>query len=272
MPIFLDRHDLTVDLTPEQIGDLHAKDLAVQGDHGVNFMTYWCDPTRKCAFCLVEAPDAETAIEVHRRSHGETPTEIIPVEISAVMAFLGRILDPARLQPGEGFLESAYRTVMFTDIVNSMEMTARLGDAQAMEMTRAHDGIVRHSLAKHNGREVKHTGDGIMAAFDRPQDAVRCACACQSALRDFNAESGQAPLHLRIGIHSGAPVEDSRDLFGQTVQVAARICADASVDAVVVSERVREELDDEFHCASLGKRMLKGVPTPLAVFAVDWER
>ena len=61
---------------------------------------------------------------------------------------------------------------MFTDIVGSTEMTARLGDAAALELVRVHDALVRRGLAAHGGREVKHTGDGIMAAFD---DVANCS-------------------------------------------------------------------------------------------------
>jgi class 3 adenylate cyclase len=257
-------------MLPEEAARLHSQDLEIQREHGCNFITYWCDPARKCAFCLVDAPDAETAIKVHRLAHGAIPTKIIPVDLTSVMAFLGRIADPEQ-GGAEALVESAHRAVMFTDIVNSMDMTAKLGDARSTEMTRAHDGIVRQHLPIYRGREVKHTGDGIMAAFDQPANAVACACDCQRAVREFNRSSGELPLHLRIGIHAGAPVEDNKDLFGQTVQIAARICQDAAIDAVVITEAAREQLGDGVSTVTLGRRVLKGIAEPIAVFAVNWE-
>jgi class 3 adenylate cyclase len=70
-------------------------------------------------------------------------------------------------------MDAGLRAVMFTDIVGSTEMTARLGDAAAVELVRVHHALVRCGLAAHRGPEVKHTGDGIMAAFDEVPNAVR---------------------------------------------------------------------------------------------------
>jgi class 3 adenylate cyclase len=80
---------------------------------------------------------------------------------------------------------------MFTDIVDSTGMTARLGDARSVEMVRAHDAIVRRALKDRRGREVKHTGDGIMASFDDAIAAVECARAVQQAFDAFNLASNE---------------------------------------------------------------------------------
>ena len=147
MPIFLDRHDLEKidDVTAEEIAALHVKDLAVQKKYGVNFLSYWFVANRGSAFCLVEAPDKETANRVHDEAHGVVSNEMIEVGLSAVEAFLGRIQDPAsaKTQP---IAESAYRAIMFTDMVASTEMTVKLGDAMSVELVRVHDAIVRRSL------------------------------------------------------------------------------------------------------------------------------
>src|SRR5215208_4416113 len=101
---------------------------------------------------------------------------------------------------------------MFTDIVDSTGMTARLGDARSVEMVRAHDAMVRRALKDRRGREVKHTGDGIMASFDDTNAAVQCARAIQQAFDAFNLASKEK-LRVRIGLDVGEPV-DSNDLFG----------------------------------------------------------
>ena len=233
-------------------------------------MTYWFDAGRGTAFCLVDAPDAATAVRVHEESHGAVPTSIIRVDLSAVQAFLGRISDP---EPQEGesqpIAESALRAVVFTDIVNSTEMTGRLGDARAMEMVRVHDRVVRQALADHGGREVKHTGDGIMAAFGEAGPALKGCCDIMRALEAFNRDSAE-PLYVRIGVHAGEPVQDSNDLFGSTVQMAARICDDAAVESVVISDAVRALIEDGFSLTTLGRRVLKGFHEPVPLFAVDW--
>jgi class 3 adenylate cyclase len=158
---------------------------------------------------------------------------------------------------------------MFTDIVDSTGITARLGDVRAFDMVRAHDRMVRQALAEYGGREVKHTGDGIMASFEDVAATIACACATQQAFATFNLNSHER-LQVRIGIHAGEPVEDSNDLFGATVQIAARICQDAAPDSIVVSETVRGLLADAYRLSELGQRQLKGFATPIALYEVMW--
>jgi class 3 adenylate cyclase len=103
--------------------------------------------------------------------------EVIQVALSAVEAFLGRISDPQPSSRPTSMPEAAHQAIMFTDIVESTEMTARLGDVAATELVRAHDALVRWALARYDGREIKHLGDGIMASFGSIQAAVECASA-----------------------------------------------------------------------------------------------
>src|SRR3712207_1884453 len=213
MPIFLDRHDLK-GLSAADIAEAHRKDLEAQDRYGVRFLTYWFDEGRGSAFCLINAPDIETAMRVHDEAHGDVAKDVIEVDLSAVEAFLGRVSDPAPTGPGENItVDTALRTIMFTDIVDSTGMTARLGDARAVEMIRAHDALVRRALKDQRGREVKHTGDGIMASFNDARAAVACARSIQQAFDAFNLASSEK-LRVRIGLDVGEPVADSNDLFG----------------------------------------------------------
>ena len=98
MPIFMDRHDLR-GAREEDVAGAHRKDLEIQGRYGVKYMAYWFDYERGAVFCLVDAPDAAAAERVHREAHGEVANAIIPVDLAAVEAFLGRIGDP-RAAPG----------------------------------------------------------------------------------------------------------------------------------------------------------------------------
>jgi class 3 adenylate cyclase len=202
---------------------------------------------------------------------GEIPTDIIAVDLAAIEAFLGRIGDP-KAAPGATAPEmnAGLRAVMFTDIVGSTEMTARLGDAAALELVRVHDALVRRGLAAHGGREVKHTGDGIMAAFDKVASAVRAAADIQRHFLGYNGGSAES-LSVRIGIHAGEPVADHNDLFGATVQLAARLCSEAEADGVVVSGLVREmcHMDTEYFVL-LGERRLKGFAKAVPVFRLEW--
>ncbi len=270
MPIFMDRHDMG-GATAENIAEAHRKDLEIQDKYGVKYMTYWYDPERSTGFCLVDAPDAETTAHVHREAHGQIASEIIAVDLAAVEAFLGRINDP-RHAPDAAAPEmgAGLRAVMFTDIVGSTEMTARLGDAAALELVRVHNALVRRGLALHHGREVKHTGDGIMAVFDEVADAVRAAADIQRRFALYNAEASEG-LRVRIGIHAGEPVADHNDLFGATVQLAHRLCSEAEADGIMVSGVVRALSDeDKAHFVALGVRALKGFTERMPVFRFEW--
>lgn len=268
MPIFLDRHDLS-GLTASDIAEAHRKDLEVQEQFGVKFLTYWFDEDRGTGFCLIDAPDVETAMHVHDQAHGDVATDVIEVDLSAVEAFLGRVADPTPSSEDNEELDAAFRAVMFTDIVDSTGMTERLGDARSVEMVRAHDSMVRRSLKDFGGREVKHTGDGIMASIDDTGEAVRCAQSIQAAFDAFNLASSEK-LRVRIGLHAGEPIEDSNDLFGSTVQMAARLCAEAKADAIVISDKVRAMISPDIGLLELGLHSLKGFSEPVALYEVTW--
>lgn len=267
MPIFLDRHDLK-GMTASDIAEAHRKDLEVQVRYGVRFLTYWFDEGRGTGFCLIDAPDKDTAMRVHAEAHGGCASHVIEVQLSAVEAFLGRISDPLPDASGTAPTpDTAFRAVMFTDIVDSTGMTARLGDVQALEMIRAHDSLVRRAIESVAGREIKHTGDGIMASFGQASDALTCACDTQRALKKFN-QSSIEKLSVRIGIHAGEPVEDSRDLFGATVQIAARLCQIAPKGATVISDAMCAYVSDNMKLVPLGSQILKGFEVPVPVYEV----
>lgn len=265
MPIFLDRHDVG-EASAENVAKLHVKDLEVQDKYGVKFLTYWYDSARGTTFCLVDAPNQETADKVHAEAHGHVANEMIAVDLSAVEAFLGRIQDPrsAKTKPID---DSAFRAIMFTDMVGSTEMTAQLGDARAVELLKAHDAIVRRSLEQHGGSEVKHLGDGIMASFDDVPASVECALKIQKEFDSYNESSG-LPMHVRIGIHAGEPIEESNDLFGSAVQMAARICGVAQADTILVSREVTDACTGvDLKFASMGSEALKGFSEPVQLFS-----
>jgi class 3 adenylate cyclase len=269
MPIFLDRHDMK-GITAIQIAEAHLRDLAIQAQYGVKFLTYWFDQERGIAFCLIDAPSLEIAQQVHDKSHGHMAGEIIEVALSSVEAFLGRVSDPnTTLSSAKVGIEPGHRIIMFTDIVGSAEMTTRLGDVIAAEFVRAHDSLLRRSLAKHNGREVKHLGDGIMACFDSALAAVDCSRMMQKLFNQFNLSSDN-PIHIRIGLHSGEPVEDNNDLFGTAVQIASRLCDLAEADQILTSGAIKHEIENGSGFCYVGPKVFRGFEHPIEVFKCGW--
>ncbi len=159
-------------------------------------------------------------------------------------------------------------TVMFTDMVGSTNITQTRGDDRAQILVRTHNTIVRSALSDYGGREVKHTGDGIMASFASAASAVEATVAIQRATA---TQSKDMNLHLRIGLNAGEPIQEEDDLFGTTVQLAARICAKADTDQILVSNVVRELCAGKpLRFIPRGTFELKGVTDPQPLYEVVW--
>jgi class 3 adenylate cyclase len=264
MALFLDRHTAK-GATAEDIAAAHTLDVGAQDQFGVRYVTYWFDENDGTVFCLAEGPDRAAVEAVHREAHGLMADNVIEVGYGPINEFLG---DYPRHPVGEAYAESAVRSVMFTDFCDSTALTQQLGDEGFMRLLREHDEIVRNALTTHGGREVKHTGDGIMSSFTSVAAAVEAGVAIQRALLERNV-SDDTPIGVRIGISVGEPVTDSNDLFGATVQLSARLCGVASRGGVAVSNAVRELcLGKTFEFDSMGDFDLKGFPEPVPVFEV----
>lgn len=274
MPVYMDIHCLH-DCSLEDVAKAHKADAEIQKKYGVNYKQYWINEGCSKLFCLVEAPNAEAAIRVHREAHGILAEKLIEVEPEIAEGFLGGgEVDPAGsvFLPAAQGRDSGIRTVLFTDIVGSTSLTQNLGDEKAMEFLHVHDTIVRDALQALHGREVKHTGDGIMASFPSAAAAVRCAARVQQELSRREAgHAGEVPLKLRIGAAAGEPVEKSQDIFGTTVQLAARLCGHAEPDQILVSNVVAELcIGKGLSFRPLGAVSLRGFDRPVYVHAVAW--
>lgn len=274
MPMFMDIHDAP-GATAAAVAAAHAADVNVQAEYGVEYHKYWLNEAQGKIFCLCTAPSAEAAAQVHRNAHGLMAQKIIEIAPEVAQGFLGGCeVDSggAALLPGTtvGDRDCGIRTVLFTDIVDSTVLMERLGDEACMGLIEIHDGIVREALTATAGREVKHTGDGIMAAFASAGGAVRCAMRIQEALATHPSRQGACPVMVRIGAAAGEPVEANRDLFGSTVHLAARLCAHADPEQTLVSNVVAELcMGKGLAFRDLGEVLLKGFDHPVRVQAVQ---
>jgi class 3 adenylate cyclase len=239
MPLYMDIHKVP-GATANDLAQAHAADMLVQDALGVCCVKYWFNEGSGKVFCLIDAPSVEAANEVHARSHGLLAEKIIEVDPEMAEGLLGdgevNVAGAVMMPNPQLGRDTGLRSVMFTDIVGSTELTQRLGDAVAMRLVNLHDEVVRAALAANGGREVKHTGDGIMSSFFSAAAAVRAATQIQQELARRRGGNGEEhPIRVRIGAASGEPVEQRHDLFGSTVQLAARLCSFAEPDQVLVS-------------------------------------
>ena len=163
-------------------------------------------------------------------------------------------------------------TVMFTDMVGSTNLTQTKGDEVAQQVVRAHNKIVRDALTRYVGKEIKHTGDGIMASFAITSNGVEAALLIQHEVVKHNERNPDLPLHLKIGINAGEPIAEDDDLFGTTVQVAARTVDKAQSEQIFVTEIVHGI------CAGKGLKFInrgqfpmKGVTDPITLYEAVWD-
>ena len=275
MPVYMDRHYVE-GATRHALADAHQRDMALQDKYHVKFLTYWFDELRCTAFCLVEAPDRETIERAHTEAHGSVPNEVLEVDPNVVEAFLGRIKDPppadtSAAEVGEIPIDPGFRAIMFTDLKDSTRMTTLYGDVKALHLLHIHNALTRTELQRYRGREVKHTGDGIMASFVSVPDAVACAIAIQKSFAAHNKENPEEPLYLRIGLSAGEPIEEDGDLFGKAVQLAARLCAHAEPARILVAQLVLDQCQGkQLPFSDLREITPKGFDRAIPVYEVKW--
>jgi class 3 adenylate cyclase len=278
MPLYMDIHNLPEGTTPEDIAKAHAKDMETQRKYGVEYRKYWVNESGKKLFCLVNAPNAEAAECVHREAHGMTAEKLIEIQPELAEGFLGGVetnAAGAAILPSGGTdaRDPGIRTVLFTDVVNSTTLTQSLGDEAALALLGVHDTVVRDALSALGGREVKHTGDGIMASFVSPAGAVRCAIQIQRELANRAKANPERSLKVRVGAAAGEPVEQHNDLFGSTVQLASRLCAHAQPEQILVSNAIAELcLGKGLQFEDLGEVTLKGFSYPVRAHAAAWKQ
>ena len=160
----------------------------------------------------------------------------------------------AQLEAGEEI------ALLFSDLRGFTTYTARKGDRAAYQLTQLHEGILRERIDEF-GMLVKSLGDGVMAAFETPDDAIRAAVGIQEAIRERNRESPDEPIDVGIGISSGRPVMTDIDFIGHAVNIAQRLSGLAKGGQIVVTERVQElvALGEGLFYVPMGQLNLKGV-------------
>lgn len=266
VPFYMDRHEFT-GLTATEAANMHLRDMALQDRFGVQLLTYWFDYDRQTAFCLADAPSADDVSALHAASHGGIPTQVIEVDERVVERFMGGI---TAHQLGEPYVETAFRTILFTDLESSTTLTQTMGDARAMALLRRHDEIIRDAVQRHGGSEVKHTGDGLMAAFPSVSGGIDSAVQIQR--RFAGEDAAEFPLRIRIGMAAGEPVTEHRDFFGAAVQLAARLVDRAAPGTVLVSSTVHDlALGKGFEFLKRGRIRPKGFADSVQVYEVVWQ-
>ena len=178
---------------------------------------------------------------------------------SAVLDAIEEFLSGSLAPPD---IDRVLATVLFTDLVNSTPQAAAQGDRRWRELLVTHDRIVSEETDRFRGRVVKFTGDGVLATFDGPGRAIRCACAIRDAVQALGVE-------VRAGLHTGEIELRGDDVSGIAVHTAQRVSSLAGAGEVLVSRTVVDLLagsDFDFH--EHGEHELKGLPGSWRLFSV----
>jgi class 3 adenylate cyclase len=197
--------------------------------------------------------------------HGLTAI-LAAVAVGPTLARAGRgVL--ARMRPGlpgwatRGRASRCVATVLFVDIVESTARAARIGDRRWCELLESYQALVRDELRRFNGREIDAAGDGFLAVFAAPAQAVRCARAILDGSRPLGIE-------VRSGLHSGECETTGEKLSGIAVHIGSRVVDSAAPGEILVSRTVRDlVVGSELEFEDRGEHRLKGVPGEWRLYA-----
>ncbi|MEJ2617400.1 MAG: DUF4242 domain-containing protein [Ignavibacteriaceae bacterium] len=242
MPIFMDRHNIP-GVTAEHVAQAHQIDLRVQDKYNCKALTYWFDEKSGIAFCLIEAPQKESVVNMHNNAHGLIPNQIIEVEQNLVKLFLGRITDPnpsGKLNTVQNVInEPGFRTILNVELKNFPLLISKTGDGKISGLLNDFKEIINEALNKYEGRKIKNTLDEVIASFNPVLSSCKCAIRILDDLKNHNKNS-EIKLTAAIGINTGAPVTDGNGFFGETVQLAKRLCEAAQGGEILLSSSIKD--------------------------------
>ncbi|AVR45155.1 DUF4242 domain-containing protein [Christiangramia fulva] len=242
MPIYMDRHDVSNTVTAENVAQLHHQDLKIQHKFECRGLTYWFDEKRKIAFCLVEAPNEEAIVEMHRQAHGEVPNQIIEVDIAVVESFLGRIEDPEseHREALKIIDEPAFRIIMITGFDDCAFNTGKNKPPNLAQYLKSMGNV----FGNFDGRIVKQQQYNFLISFKSVSKAIRCAIEIQKHFSERCKANDCSQLSLKTGICPGIPFSGKESFFKDSVQMAKRLYC-ISDSKMVVSHEVKMLYSDE---------------------------
>jgi class 3 adenylate cyclase len=164
-------------------------------------------------------------------------------------------------------------TIVFSDIESSTEIATRVGDAAWIELLNTHNAIIRRSLRRWSGTEVKNQGDGFMLTFPSARRALCCMAEVQQDLTVHNEEHPDQVIRIRVGVHTGEVMVDDGDIFGKHVIIAARV-ANLAVGGEILASSIVWDISSARGDLEYGEPRvvsLKGINGDWTVYPLRWE-
>ena len=241
MPIYMDRHDVSAEVTAEIVAALHQADLKIQDKYDCRGITYWSDDIRKTAFCLIEAPNIRAIKRMHDKAHGEVPHHIIEVDTQIVESFLGRIEDPIKARNTKLNIinDPAFRTILYIELIPLTRIDQQADTLRNFILNGS------NALNRYQGRLIKRTSRYLLASFKDVTHAVNCALYIQAEIKERLLTANKHEFHFNIGLHAGVPVTTSNGFFKETVKMAKRFASISTNNTIIVSSEVKDLYESE---------------------------
>ena len=257
MPIYMDRHDVSENVTAENVAQLHQADIKIQDKFNCRGLTYWFDENRKTAFCLIEAPNKEAIKEMHNHAHGEVPNRIIEVDSNIVESFLGRIEDPVNAQNTKLNIinDPAFRVIM---VLKTSSYLNRLEANQFNLFAQKFHNSVIKSLKYFKGSIVKRDNNHYLASFKSVSNAVSCILKIQSNFKYVTPKFDLKNRKIKIALSAGVPVSDEKNLFEEAIVLAARMCDIVNAE-LVISYEVKVLYESENRNLIIDNKLIKAL-------------
>lgn len=220
----------------KHVAEMHQADLKIEHKYNCRGLTYWCDEKRHTAFCLFEAPNKESILDLHDSAHGDVPLRIIEVNDTIVESFLGRIEDPKKSQNEKLNIinDPAFRILVVLKIekVSYKNSTSNLLKPFFDEVSTI--------VSRLEGRIVKQKEDYFLISFISTTNAVQSTLEIKKI---FN-KTKNSSVKLNIGLSAGLPVTKNEGLFEEAIKVADRLC-DIADEQIVVTSEVKDLYESE---------------------------
>src|SRR6201982_2810504 len=167
-------------------------------------------------------------------------------------------------------MERRLTAILAADVVGYSPLSTLDEAGTLAALTSLRQNPVTPKISEHNGRIVKLTGDGMLIEFPSVVSAVACAVDIQSAMRARNATETAGRIEFRIGVNLGDIIVEDGDIFGDGVNVAARLESIAPVGGIAVSQSVRDHVGKRLDLAfeDMGERRLKNIDAPVRVYSI----
>ncbi len=254
MPIFMDRHEVSESTTPEDLAKIHQEDLKIESDFGCRGFTYWYDDERKHVFCLIEAPNKQAIMDMHKKAHGDVPNRIIEVNPNIVTSFLGRISDPEKSLDSELNIinDPAFRVIMVIETSNYLN---RIEANQFSIFTQKFHNSVTKTIAHFEGSIVKQNNNSYLVSFTSVTNSIFCALKIQANFKYITPKFDSYHRILKIGIDAGVPVTSKDHIFEETISMATRMCEIVKHE-IVISPEIHTLYENENRNAFIDKEQI----------------